>query len=128
MALIAEFLDIAPNTCVIVTRGSDSHSEYVIVYPEDCKKGIVLDVERMAGGKLNVRNVGFGVRNAGGGIQVANTSWSFNTQNERGTTFESQGGQWTLNRFGALLTDGLRQKHQFIRFKDIVSEIGSVSI
>jgi hypothetical protein len=112
----AKFLKASPDSFVLMTRLTDKDGHYMLIYSEDFKKGVIFDVENDAtNGHFNVRNIGFGT-------DTGNGQWSLYSKGGDGTIFESQGGEWTLQHFAALLTEGIKQKHQRIRFKDAVRD------
>jgi len=107
------FLNASPDTYVWVTQVKNQYGRYVLVYSEDKKKGVVLDVGKGSNSKLaEVRNIGFGT-NAG------NDEWNFYNKGKNGVIYESQGGEWTLRNFAALLTEGLKKKQQRIPFSEV---------
>ena len=115
-ANVVAFLSVSPETRVLATRLNDNHGDYLLIYSEDFKKGVVLDVEKnTTDGHMNVRNIGFGTRSGNG-------QWNLYNEDKNGVRFESQGGEWTLQHFATLLTRGLKQKSQPIPFKDLIRE------
>jgi hypothetical protein len=107
------FLNASPDTHVWVSQVTNQNGRYVLVYSEDKKKGVVLDVEKQSKGDLaEVRNIGFGT-------DAGNGQWNLYNEGENGVIYESQGGEWTLRNFAALLTEGLKEKQKRIRFSQV---------
>jgi hypothetical protein len=118
LATIAKFLNASPETNVWVSYTADEYGYYMLIYPQDMKRGVILvmDEDPKAGNRefLVVRNIGYG-------LAAGDDDWSLWNHDKDGTIYESQsGGLWTLRHFAGLLTEGLKkQEFRRIRFREI---------
>jgi hypothetical protein len=101
---VAEFLNVSPESNVLTACLSDTYGNYILIYSQDLQKGVVIDFEKnTTDARPLVRNVGFGTH-------LRTGQWNLYHEDNNGTRYESEGGQWTFQHFDFLLTKGLKQK------------------